>query len=95
MLALGLYLEGLVGTEHWRDLVPTVGAPYSAELAHQPLACLTVVGHLFLVVWTHQTLEVQRTVKQSARGVWKGADLPAIDCWREGSIVPSDGEHWH
>lgn len=37
----GLYLEGLVGTEHWCDLVPTVGTPYSAELAHQSLTCLT------------------------------------------------------
>lgn len=60
----GLYLEGLVGTEHWSDLVSTVGAPYPAELTHQSLACLTVVSHLFLVIWTHQTLGVQRTVKQ-------------------------------
>ena len=60
-LALGLsvcmgggpHLEGLVGAEHRCDLVPTVGAPHSAELAHQPLARLAVVGHLFLVVWAH------------------------------------------
>lgn len=75
---LGLYLESLVGTEHWSDLVPTVGTPYPAELTHQPLACLTVVGHLFFVVWTHQTLGVQRIVKQSANVMCKGADPPAI-----------------
>lgn len=76
----GLYLEGLVGTEHWCDLVPTVGTPYSAELAHQSLTCLTVVGHLFLVVWTHQTLGMQKIMKQSSTCVCKDADLPAIAC---------------
>lgn len=52
----GPHLEGLVGAEHWGDLVPTVGAPHPAELAHQPLACLAVMGHLFLVVRAHQAL---------------------------------------
>lgn len=47
------HLEGLVGAEHRRDLVPAVRAPHSAELAYQALACLAVVGHLFLVVWAH------------------------------------------
>lgn len=66
-LALGLdkggpYLEGLVGTEHWCDLVPAVGAPHPAELTYQSLACLAVVGHLFLVVWAHKTLGTQRTM---------------------------------
>uniref|UniRef100_A0A452V0X3 Dolichyl-diphosphooligosaccharide--protein glycosyltransferase subunit KCP2 n=1 Tax=Ursus maritimus TaxID=29073 RepID=A0A452V0X3_URSMA len=41
----GPHLEGLVGAEHGCDLVPSVGAPYSAELAHQPL-WLTIQGGL-------------------------------------------------
>lgn len=72
-----LYLEGLVGIEHWCNLVPTVGAPYPAELAYQPLTRLTVVGHLFLVVRTHQTLKDAKDNEIVSQ--WrKSAHLPAI-----------------
>ena len=49
----GPHLEGLVGADHWRDFVATVGAPHTAELAHQSLARLAVMGYLFLVIWAH------------------------------------------
>lgn len=62
------HLEGLVGAEHRCDLVPAVGAPHSAELAYQPLACLAVVGYLFLVVWAHQALGTERAMASSAMG---------------------------
>lgn len=56
--------------------MPAVGAPHSAELAYQPLACLAIVGHLLLVVWAHEALGTERAVTQSANGACKGADLP-------------------
>jgi hypothetical protein len=59
----GPHLEGLVRAEHWCNLVPTVGAPHPAELAYQPLTRLAVVSYLFLVVWAHQALETQMTIK--------------------------------
>lgn len=75
----GPHLEGLVGTENRCDLVPAVRASHSAELADQPLACLAVVGHLFLVVWAHQALGTERAMTQSANSVCKGADLHRPD----------------
>lgn len=59
----GAHLESLVGTEDWGDFVPTVGTADPAELAYQPLTCLAVVGHLLLVVWAHQALGTQRTMR--------------------------------